>query len=399
MQQNVYQNENKLILACARNYHSQNNIKKIKSLVNQDLNWKYIFDTAKAHRVAPLMYQSLNEHVREHVPETFLKIFEKFYQASKKHGTHLSQNLAAIIRRLNQHNIFCITFKGPTLATIAYGDAGLRFSGDLDILIAKENVLKTIQLLTQNGFKLAKDLTKEELLKLIENYYECNLVNTDGTVVIDLHWSFSSKNYPFICERNYLTNVQNSVTIDNQRIPCLTIEDLLLYLCVHGSKHLWFRLEWICDIAGLIQSYPQIITPHLIMHAKKRGIQRYLALGLMLAKQLLDAPIPQVIINQLSGSSLIISTLINKINNELFENSIELSNSLTDTFYFLNLKGKLSSRFLYAFKLGKEHAKLRGYFLYPLIVILPILFLPSLQLRNYLKNRMHSSMIVSYKTT
>ena len=45
-------------------------------------------------------------------------------------------------------------------------------------------------------------------------------------------------------------------------------EDLLLALCIHGSKHLWERLAWIADIAGLIESQPSLNWNELVNRAR-----------------------------------------------------------------------------------------------------------------------------------
>jgi hypothetical protein len=35
-------------------------------------------------------------------------------------------------------------------------------------------------------------------------------------------------------------------------MPVLVAGNLLHFLCVHGSKHLWTPLVWVCDVADLL---------------------------------------------------------------------------------------------------------------------------------------------------
>ncbi len=72
----------------------------------------------------------------------------------------------------------------------------------------------------------------------------------------------------------------------------LAPEDMLLSLCVHGSKHLWERLAWVCDIAEWLASHPGLRWSELLAQAERTGQQRMLFVGLRLAAELLDAPLP-----------------------------------------------------------------------------------------------------------
>jgi hypothetical protein len=66
---------------------------------------------------------------------------------------------------------------------------------------------------------------------------------------------------------------------------------LLFSLCVHGSRHLWERLCWICDVAELISRH-DIDWPALLQRAAKADSERMFLLGLRLAEKLLDANLP-----------------------------------------------------------------------------------------------------------
>ncbi len=75
-------------------------------------------------------------------------------------------------------------------------------------------------------------------------------------------------------------------------IRTLAVEDLLIYLCVHGAKHYWERLEWISSVAELIRRNPQLDWAAVRARARSWRVERLLFLGLQLAGSLLDAPMP-----------------------------------------------------------------------------------------------------------
>ena len=63
-------------------------------------------------------------------------------------------------------------------------------------------------------------------------------------------------------------------------------------LCVHGSKHRWERLAWICDVAELVNRHPRLDWDRVLEDAATLRIRRMLDLGLRLAGELLGAAIP-----------------------------------------------------------------------------------------------------------
>jgi hypothetical protein len=83
------------------------------------------------------------------------------------------------------------------------------------------------------------------------------------------------------------------VVLAGAGVPTLTPEDQLLVVCVHGSKHVWGLLKWICDVATLVQRYPEMDWHRVRQRASRVGCWRAVALGLQLAHELLGASLPQ----------------------------------------------------------------------------------------------------------
>jgi len=66
----------------------------------------------------------------------------------------------------------------------------------------------------------------------------------------------------------------------------------LLMLCMHGSKHVWSRLIWICDVAKLLEREPDLDWDFAQQEARRVGLWRCLALGVLLARRVASAPAP-----------------------------------------------------------------------------------------------------------
>jgi hypothetical protein len=99
---------------------------------------------------------------------------------------------------------------------------------------------------------------------------------------------------------------------------------LLLALCIHGSKHLWERLAWISDIAGLVATSPQLNWQQLTRQARQSGNERMLFLGLRLAAELLDARLPVEVQSEIAGDATV-AVLANEIIANLFTAELQRS--------------------------------------------------------------------------
>lgn len=90
------------------------------------------------------------------------------------------------------------------------------------------------------------------------------------------------------------------------------MEQQLLYLSAHGAKHLFERLEWICDIDRSIRTNTDINWEHLHNEAEKLGIRRMLYLGLALSQSFFNLELPESIVKYIEQDKEI-PNLISKV--------------------------------------------------------------------------------------
>src|SRR5262249_54300376 len=69
----------------------------------------------------------------------------------------------------------------------------------------------------------------------------------------------------------------------------------------HGAKHVWVSLGWVCDIAELIWAYPDMNWDEVLGQAKALRGERILFIGLLLARELLQAALPEEIVRRAWG--------------------------------------------------------------------------------------------------
>jgi hypothetical protein len=87
------------------------------------------------------------------------------------------------------------------------------------------------------------------------------------------------------------------IDFEGRKILAFVPEDLFLALCFHGAEHCWERLIWVCDLAEMMRTHREMDWEGLVGRAKRLGCSRILLLGLFLARNLLEADLPEAVWN------------------------------------------------------------------------------------------------------
>lgn len=248
------------------------------------------FALARCHGLFPLIYQTLSSVPEIKLPAEIKTLFKRGFMDIVQHNMLMSAELTELMRLFAENSIESMAFKGPALAEMAYGSITLRQYGDLDILVKKEELPKCLALLQGRGYTPEIELPK----KTLETFYDCvNVIGLNrGVLRVEIHWELVSRNYAVDWELGKLWGAAEQIEINRRNVTTLSFENHILYLCVHGSKHLFERLEWICDIDRILRAETGIDWQRLSAEANALGIERMLLLGLNLARLFFDLPLP-----------------------------------------------------------------------------------------------------------
>jgi hypothetical protein len=108
---------------------------------------------------------------------------------------------------------------------------------------------------------------------------------------LDLHWRAVDNS--LLAPGRFRMDALQEVAIAQQRtLPTLPTEELLLYLCVHGATHAWFRLKWLADVAALLRKGGPEAMARLQHEAKRAGLQRPVHLAMSLSDALFGTGMP-----------------------------------------------------------------------------------------------------------
>ena len=130
-----------LLLNCARTRPDSETDERILGLVQNGVDWTFLFYSAFRHGVLPLLHQTLNKVCPRAVPDGTKEQLRKFSLENGRRNLYLAAELLKVLDILEGHGIFAVPFKGPVLAESVYGDLSLRGFVDLDILVHKRDAI------------------------------------------------------------------------------------------------------------------------------------------------------------------------------------------------------------------------------------------------------------------
>lgn len=300
---------------------------KLESLLSRDINWESLIETARNQRIIPILYRKLQPYLATLPKETLDSVQILAKKCSVRNLTFNSE-LFKITNLFEENEIEYLSYKGLTLAQLAYGDSSLRQFGDLDFLIQKRDFPKVKKLLLSNGGKPALDLSDKQEKAILKYSYDFPFGFGKQPVLVEIHWAFMESFFGFDYEIEETFSRRQMVNIHGKNIPTLSNEDLLIYLCVHGSKHFWKRLSWTYDIGKLVQNQT-IKWEFVIDQANKHGTFRMLKLGLLLAQNYINFELPSELQSQIEADKKI-RLIADELNDQLFDDEYSAESIRTD---------------------------------------------------------------------
>lgn len=289
--------EIRLLLACATAHPSAALAGRIRELASSALDWDYLTATAFSHGVLPLLSQNLTRDCADRVPPRALQEMQAYFRANSARNLSLAAELIKILQLLEANRICGLAFKGPVLAATAFGNLALRQFGDLDVLVRERDFAAAKDLFLATGYRPWKELTAEEESLHFRSNHAFTLVRPDDGLRLDLHWRITQERYAFELDVETLWRRTIRVPFCGRDILSMSPEDSLLVLCIHGSKHGWERLGWICDVAEVLRTNPQLRWGEIMRRSESLHISRAVLLGLHLTRALLGAPVPEAILS------------------------------------------------------------------------------------------------------
>ncbi len=308
--------EGRLLVLCSRTTVSDFVRVEVADLVCDGIDWDFVWQLSKVHGVAPLVYRNLATICPAALPSAIHEAFRRHNQANALLNTLLAKELVMLLDALAAKGVTAIPFKGVTLAQIAYGDLSLRECADIDLIVEQGAIPQARQVLWSLGYQLTSQDTGvgDETGEAYHFFQKRN-----GIVAVDLQWIMARRHFGFRLDRSAFWNRLKPVTLPVKSVMGLCPEDLLILLCVHGSKHAWEQLKWVCDVAELLRRRPALDWSRVLFQASEWKCRRMVLLGLSMAHYLFDAVLPRSVMHEIEADADI-SDLVRRMPKQFLKN-------------------------------------------------------------------------------
>lgn len=305
-----FSSEEQILLACARARIEEETAERIRVLAAGPVNWPALVEGAAAHNLSPLVMRHLLDLCPEKLPGELRARFEKGLHGHERWNLHLTAELFCLLERFHDAGILAIPYKGPVLAAQAYGDILMRQFADLDIAVRQRDMPRAHELLTEDGYESSYGpVLPSEAKKTQHSEYQ--YIRNAGRVVVELQTDATLRYFPRPLDLDAIARRLTPFRFTGGEVMALSAADTLLLLSVHGTKHFWERLLWICDIAEVARQGERGEWPggiewdEAFERAAELRVGRMLRLALWVARRFLDAPLPDAVLGKVEADAVV----------------------------------------------------------------------------------------------
>lgn len=302
--------EVELVIACGRCRLNSAESARVERLLRAGLDWDLVLRTADAHGLTSLLSLHLLDKHWDGVPAAARQGLDRSFKRVARQNLALSAELLNAMKVLADRGIDAVPYKGAVLAETLYGNLALREFSDVDLFVHPADAERACMAMLDAGYQPEYQLTAWQQRTHLRAGCDLNLRSPASDARIELHWQATAYHYGIRFDVEGAWSRLQRASIGGKDVPTFAPEDLLLLLAIHGGKHAWSRIAWVCDVAELLRTNPQLDWNQVLDRTRAAHASRYVLLAVTLAQELHGAAVPQSL-REASGSS--ISPLLRKV--------------------------------------------------------------------------------------
>jgi len=348
-----------LLIVCARTHLDPTHVGQLRRLAGSELDWSYLLAAAHRHGMLALVSRHLNEQCPGAVPLSWRDYLGVFLEKNARENFLLTSELLRIAARFAKDGVLAFSYKGPTLAAQVYGSLALRQMADLDWLVPHDALPPARDSLRALGYvpRFPEGRVQSNPGRRAPGQYGFTL--DGGRCLVELHTERTLRYFPVPIDPARVASRSKLQRLGGRSVHVLAPEDQLLFLCVHGAKHFWERLGWICDIAELVRAQVDLDWDLTCKEADALGARRILRLGLTLARDVLDAELPRTVLQDLRRDAQA-QSLAAQVRERLFLDGFAILGVLDRLRFRMRMRGNAWQGISYSFRLATTPSEERG---------------------------------------
>ncbi len=251
--------------------------------------WAAVVEQAARQGLAPLLHAWITREDRgADVPEGVLDRLTRERMDVAARNMLLASELGAILTACEAGGLRCAPLRGPALAESIWGDVTLRPSGDLDLLVRREELTEVTRVLGRLGFV---EVDRRPGFARAYSYTLELVKQSHLPVVVEPHWTIA---YPPFVDAVDMPGVWRrcargkAVGVDAW---LLGREDTFLNLCLHAAHRDDAPLLWLYELDRLARQ--DIDWREVVTLSRTAGVEGLVAMVLVRVRGFFATPVPQ----------------------------------------------------------------------------------------------------------
>lgn len=284
------------VMALAHPVFSETTVTHLHEQLSTDIDQSVFWELVTRHRLTPLVIDRITRVLPAWtttlLPDDWAAIQVSYTERLQRQRTALGH----VMQRLTQVGIPALAYKGPLLTQLLYGDAALRHSSDLDVLIRKADLDGIMKVLREDGFLREDNGMVEHVEAWVRRYgNEFMFYHPETDIKIEPHWLCLPPvlRMPLAFDEVWARHA--SVTFNGYKIPSVSHEDHALLLCLNVAKDFLMteiKLKALSDVARFLVAGPAVEWEWITAEARRLGVLRLLGITLSAVHRAWEVPIP-----------------------------------------------------------------------------------------------------------
>ncbi len=263
----------RLLLLCARPTLDAEQRDALRTLVAELDDWSVLLAAAQRNFLVGL----LRKHLLESAPTALPASFATELDQRRRIGLMRAMNIVRLQQMLvteilTPAGVRHVFIKGASLSQQFYGDPYLRQYRDIDLLLDSAALAQVATALQARGFVVSNpawaQFRSRDLVAFCRFACAVEMRSPCG-VLVELHRTLDNTGCVFPTPTMLAT--ATTIAFGDQPLHVLPLDELLIYLCFHHSRHYWSSLHWCADLPALCAD-PGFDAQRLIDRARQFGM-------------------------------------------------------------------------------------------------------------------------------
>jgi len=234
------------------------------TLQDENFNWDDIVKIGSRHLVLPAIYCRLKEkQLLNYLPEDLVQYLEKIATINRNRNLGILNEIQEISELFNKHQINHVFLKGTALvAGNYYNDIAERMVGDIDVLVASNQVQKAYELMQTINYNKPEEIRLRATL--FESRHLPRLAKKTALAAVEIHKKVLKKPYfDYLNPSEILKNknISQGISIPNSK-DLLAHNILNLQINDQGSYYNNINFRMAYDTIAILKKHSTIDLQH-----------------------------------------------------------------------------------------------------------------------------------------